>query len=539
MAVTATSIFFGFDRILGKIIVQDTTDYAAQGIVFGPDVVKGFIKLEYDAGNGYIVIYNNLAGVTEDLLPPGSIDFSSQDIPLDSDGKPIRAKYRVTYLVNITGSAEYTNQDEFEYEYTFTDPEICIDTAVDCASSSLTSVDITDYDTGGVTAQSITRAHTHYAPPTSGISDTTANLVTLVSTPIAQTTWTVEVIATVVYQQDDGLNIVVEFEGIKEVQVVCDTKLSKVLCCLTQIDKTYQNYLTKNPTKAANYAETVVKPTWHYITLFLAATQAGNATKAASAYQNILDYSGCDGCGCNDEATLVVATSPNTPGGTYVVDSPGNTIDVTQEVAGSVTTFHLEVGASIMNIINNISSLVSVAGDGTYLTVVQTGTAPVLFTVSYTGPVIHTHQKVQKRFKIAPYDPLSFDPNYMVLTCDEIYNAGANVAATPHTYQLGLSSPNGLTDLAIIRVTNFLNGGTAKNFIATAQINRRWDAPTTAYYSYSELRAEVFHTDLSSSTGLCLIRILDSQNNPMPLSKLNSMMFGSPTYISLDITIEP
>lgn len=542
MALTDSTLFVGFDRILGKINIQDTTDYAAQGIDFNVDIVKCYVKIEYDLGSGWVVIYNNIGGATEDILPPNSLDFSSVDIPLGSDGKPLAAKYRITYLsVVTTPSTEYDNTDEFEYQYSFTDPEICISATVDCASSKITSVDETEYKTANdLTVVSITRDHTLYPPPTSGLSDLTANVITLTYSPIAQTTWTAEVVSRVVYQQADGLNIVVELEGSKEIVVACDTKLSKVLCCLTQIDKTYQNYLTKNITKAENYAETVVKPTWHYITLFLAATQAGNSNKAAAAYQNILDYSGCGDCDCNDVVSIVTPTNTAGVGNTYNVTSPTGSITVNAVSNGNVITFEIEVSAAILNIINNIGSLFDVAGDGAYITVTPSGSSPKTFTVAYTGPIIHRNQLAQKQIRIDALNPGSLDPNYMVMTVEEIYNGGASVAPAPHTYTFGQSSPNGAGDLALIRVTNFLAPASGtKKFIVNAQLNRRWNVPVMAYAAAATIKCEVFHTDLNSAAGLVILRLIDGEENPLTLAKLNSMLLGGSLYIALDIIIEP
>lgn len=331
----------------------------------------------------------------------------------------------------------------------------------------------------------------------------------------------------------------VRLTGTKEIAVTCDTNLSRAICCLNTINNNYQAYSRNNVTRAANYKRDVVDPTWNYLLLFLAATQAGNATKAGLYYSKILEYSGCQDCSCGDAITIVPASST---GGNqnliYVVDSPTGSVSVVQEVVGSVVTFHLEVSPDILNIINNIQNLITVAGDGTYITVVASGSNPITFTVSYTGPPIHTNQLAQKQIEIAPYDPASLNPNYLIMTVAEIYNGGANVAAAPHTYQLGLNSPNGVNDIALIRVSGFLNNVAAKKFIATASLNRRHTIPTAAYLANPDLKVEVFHTDLDSLTGLVILRILDANDNPIILSQLNSLMAGNPIYIALDIIIE-
>lgn len=540
MAVTQTTIFAGFDRVLNKLVIADTTDYAAAGIDFGAgNTVAGYFKFEYDIGNGWVVIYNNLGGVTPNTTPPSVVNFNDIDLPLDTDGKVLKATYRITYVINVSAAEEYTVTTYFQYVYNFEDPKICLDKEVDCGSSQITSNDVTNYDVPGTTTTSIQRQHTWYPPPTSGLNPVTGTVATLVYSPITNIgTWTAELISNVVYLQPDGLNIVIQLTGVKETVVACSTKLSKVLCCLTTIYNQYQDLASSNDAKAALFMKQILKPTWEAVVLFLAAQSVGNKNKMAFAYAEVLEASQCGDCSCNDDINII---QPETTGGTgfsYQVDSPLNTVAVTQSTAGNVITFHLEVSPSILNIINNIQNLVRVEGDGTYITVTQSGTAPVIYTVSYTGPAIHTQQLVQKQI-ILYMDPLSFDPNYMKMEVNEINNVGANVAATPHTVLLGLNAPNGPTDIAIVRIQNFLNNVAAKKFIVNASLNRRYTIPVLAYLGAQTLKVECFHIDGDSLLGLVQLRVLDSMNNVVDLAKLASIIGTNRLYISLDIIIEP
>lgn len=541
MAVTQTTIFAGFDRVLNKLVIADTTDYAAAGIDFeAGDTVAGYFKFEYDIGSGWQVAYNNIGGATPDTTPPTVVNFNGIDLPLDTDGKPLKATYRITYYIVIdTATEDYDNTTYFQYVYNFVDPKICLDTEVDCGSSQITSNDVTNYDVPGTTTTSIARTHTWYPPPTSGLNPITGTTATLVYSPITNIgTWTAGLVSNIVYLQPDGLNVVLQLTGVKETVVACSTKLSKVLCCLTTIYNNYQTLLGENQSKANLFLNETLKPTWEAVVLFLAAQSVGNKNKMAFAYGEVLEASGCGDCSCKDDITIIQPESTGGTGFAYQVDSPLNTVAVTQSTNGNVITFHLEVSPSILTIINNIQNLVRVEGDGTYITVIPSGTGPVVYTVTYSGPAIHRQQLVQKQL-ILYRDSTSLDPNYMLLTVNEINNVGANVAALPHTVLLGLNNPNGASDLAIVRIQNFLNNLATKKFIVNAMLNRQHTIPVTSYMAAQTLKAEVFHVDGDSLLGLVQIRILDALSNPMTLSDLASMLGTDRLYLSVDIIIEP
>jgi hypothetical protein len=549
MAFTQVDIKTTFDRVSGFIVIEDITDYAGQGVVLGTTPAEGFLKVEYNTGGGWITIYYNLPGPTPDINPPSFyINQFDINIPL-SGGLPLNANYRVSYLVNITGTFESAS-NQFEYEYYFRDPEICIQTTLDCQCSKITSVDVTNYNVDYATVNLITRAHTLYPPPASGWTPLTANVVTLVYTPIVTKTWTSEIVSTVEYLQDNGLYVTVELSGSKEIDAVCDTNLGKILCCLTQIDKTYNNYLCKSPVKAENYAQMVVQPTWRYITLFLAAQTAGDQTKAAAAYQHIIDYSGCGDCKCNDGPELVTGCGSGAGGGSsmvYAVESQDGSIDVTQNVVGNTTTFNIEVSTALQNIINNLGNAIDVVGVAPEITVTSAGTNPKVFSVAYTGAEPHTNQIIQKQLVIEP--PSGSPGNFMDLTVYEIANQGPNVPTAPHTYKLGFISPNTSSDFALVYISNFITAPLSKRYIANATINKlvgNSNVPLGPPAGASSLigqaqniRVEVFHSYTASTSGLVVLRFIDPQGNPYNLAALSLFMNGNPLTVSLDIIMEP
>lgn len=546
MSLTNTLIKSTFNRITGKVVIQDITDYAGQGVDVNTVTVAGYLKLEYDSGAGWVAFYNNIGGGTPDITPPSNyINAVDIAIPLDSDGLPLAAKYRFTYVVSVTdGSGESITTDIFDYEYTIVDPEICISTTVNCAQSKNTSVDVTNYNLVNVTIESLTKVHTLYPPPTSGLSDLVSSVTTLNYTPIANGTWTAEIIATVIYQQADGLFVTVELNGIKEFTVTCDTKLSKVLCCLNSLDKTYNSLLTSNPSKAQVFFDNTYQPTFRYVVLFLAAQSAGNATKAGIYYNNISEYSGCGDCSCNDDITIVPAENTGGNNQIYNVDSPTGTVSVVTQINGSTTTFHLEVSTSILNIINNIGNLVTVVSGDDYITVTPSGSAPKVFTVTYTGPIPHSNQQVQKRYKITPGDGAPGSA-FLDLEVTEIINEGNDVSKpNVHANILGTTSPNANTDIAILRLSNFLTAN--KQYIASANLMRMSDTNFGEPLDMQDIEVEILWFDPASVTGYVVIRLYsNSTGQAFSLQELFDLFaddLNDPAtgalYIALSISIE-
>lgn len=528
-----------FNLVTKTIDIEDITDYTALGV--NNALAFGFLKIEYNVGSGNVVLYNNLGGVTPDIDLSVTTDATPILYPLDSNGNPLPAQYTITYnYINNDPLLDYDFTKTFTYTYEFTAPEICISGQVNCLTSTIKSTDLTDYNSVAyATLQLLSRTHTLYPPPTSGLPTTSNSLNVLTVSPVYTTTWTSEIVSEVTYLKNDGLYIFAELSGTKEIEVVCDVTLSKILCCLYQVDKNYNNYLCKNPVKATNYAETVVIPTWRYLVLYLAAITAGNATKAADAYAKVLEYSGCDDCDCTDDVTLVV---PSSGGGganqTYSVTSPDNSIDVVTVVVGSNTEFQIQVSPSITNIINNLGNAISVVSGDAYINVVASGSNPKVFTVTWSGPPPHEEQLIQKQFAIT----LLGGTPYLDLVVTEINNVGPDVAPLPHSVEIGNVpvGTNQSTDLAQIKVSGFLAAGAPKNYIAQANIIKRNTGGTPNNFSVSQCQAEVFWNDSPSVTGECYIRFINSTTGfPITNLQLLGIQFSNELQVALNIIVEP
>lgn len=509
MAAPTLSFNTTFDRSTGKIILTDTTNYAAFINLSNPaNYVNGYIRITYTTGSGSIVLYDNLGGVTPDIELIGGVLVWNADIniPLTTAGNPLPADYTVLYQSNsgysTIGNFTYSLNTTNTYTYNIVDPSICIETVVDCATSTATSTDVTSYDIQNATIISIVRAHTQYPPPASGYTvNGPYNLITVTYTPIVTTTWTIEIISTVTYLLTSGLYVIVQLTGIKEFQVLCDTNLSKILCCLTDLQKQYEALECSNPVKAENFKTNRLDPTQQHLLLFLAAQTAGNQTKMDQQYAAILEVSGCsESCNCNGTTPTAVNPSQGGPAALFNIDSPLNTVQVTSTSAGNLTTFHLDVSTTIQNAINSF----------------------------LTNPLGYSY--CSKELIIDTTTIGAFPNNYLNITQTNIAAVGPNIAPTgSHGIFLGTSSPNIANDYAEILVTNILvNPLLPANF--TAQIMRR-SLPNLGSTLMYDINCEILYWDtINNIIQLRLVNPISGQ--PLKLSDLTAGGYAQ-IYITL------
>lgn len=543
MPLTSLSPQMTFNLANGLIGIVDNTDYLAQGIDPNTYTINGYIKIECELSSSTFSVYDNISGGTPDIdIANGTSNTIPISLPYDAQGNILKGNYTLTYRVIASiGLITFDYSESFEFNYTIETPEICIDTQVNCSLSSAQSRDVTDYDQDDATITSLSRAHTLYPPPASGQPNLTANLDTIIYTPIYTTYWQAEVITDITYLQTDGLVVVMQLSGVKNFQVVCDTTLSKALCCLAQINANYESYLCSSPTKADNYAKNVIAPTWRYLVMFLAASFAGNETKAGAAYANMIKYSGCGGeCDCNDDVSIVQSQSNGQNGNniTYVLNSPDNSVSIVTTVNGNTTTFSLQVSEALQTLINNFT-LVQVEGTAP-IVVTPSGTNPVTYTVSWTGGIIHSNQVVQMLFKL-DYNNTGGAQPYFDMTSTVIYSAGVDVEQPANfVAQLGASNPNVSGNVAMIYLSNFLTS--AKNHIATANVMRVHNAGGGFPNTLKDIEAEVFWFNPVASGGDVRVRLYNSQTG-QPLQLVDLWLLTSlganSIYISLNINIEP
>lgn len=521
----------------------DTTNYVSQGVLFGVNAsLKGYLKITYNTGSGSTVAYNAWPTppnppwpATDSSDVAGNAVFSTTvNIPLTSAGLPLPAEYTVEYkAVVFIGLATIVSTKTNIYTYSLQDPSICIDTAVNCLNSALESNDATNYSVPNATVVSITRDHTLYPPPASGLAQMgPLNSSTLIYSGIYTTTWTAEIISTVTYLQPDGLIVIAVLSGVKEFQVSCDTNLSKIICCLVNLQNEYEALECKNPVKAQIFKSTRLDPSLQHLALFLAAQSAGNQSKMTSEYQQLIEASGCGGdCGCGDTTPQIVAPVNVTMA--YAVNSPLNTIDVTTVVAGNVTTFNIDIDPAILAAIGNVSNTVVTTTTPSYLTITQVGVAPNLdYQVDFNPDAVQN--VLNMRFVIDPNLNVGLD--YLEFTLDLISQQGTKTQVPTNVY-LGtdingaVSTPNAASDFAIFVVEAPLVTGTDP-CIAASNVMRSNDTLLTT--SLKNIDAEIFYVD--TTTGDVYVRMYNPQNGQAyTLADLKSGTFDK-IYINFNLT---
>lgn len=529
-----------FNRVTNTITFVDTTNYVAQGFILGgPASMKGYIKVSYNTGAGDVIVYNNLPTPPN---PPWPATASSNvganvvftptiNIPLTSSGDPIPATYTVTYYVAVfAGLLTFTDTQINTYQYHFTDPDVCIETVINCLESAIQSTDDTDYSVPNGTITSIVRQHTLYPPPASGQPTLgPLNNITLLYTPIYTTTWTAEVISTVTYLMNDGLIVIVELSGVKEFQALCDTNLSKIICCLVNLQKEYEALECKNPVKAAIFKSTKLDPSLQHLALFLAAQSAGNQSKMDTEYAALLEASGCGGdCGCGDSTPVLV--QPTGLGFTYNLTSTGGTIDITTTVVGSAITWNVEVDPAILAAIQNVTTTVVSTNTPSYLTVTQVGAAPNLnYQVDFIDGALGDY--VEKLFTIDP--TVNVTPDYLEYNVQSIVNRGLGVNPVGGQITvLGLDInsspvvPNTAPSFAAFLVSNILITPTNPYTVdvSVMSVNSQTSPPNVT--SINNIAAEVYYCDVTS--GDVYFRLINPQNGSVyTLQDIKTGGFGT------------
>jgi hypothetical protein len=546
MAQPILTFITTFDRNTGKIVVADTTNYLSYGINLATlgNFVNGRLRITYTTSGGVSVLYDNLSGITPDIELVGGVLVWNGDIniPLTTLGVPLPAEYTVEYVVECGYD---NNGDDFvvntsnTYTYNIVDPSICIETSVDCATSTATSVDTTVYEIQNATVDYIVRSHTQFPPPASGYAvNGPFNLITVTYTPIVTTTWTAEVISTVNYLLTSGLYVVVNLSGVKEFQVICDTNLSKILCCLTDLQKQYEALECTNPVKAANFKTNRLDPTLQHLVLFLAAQTAGNQTKMAQQYAAIVEVSGCsESCNCNGSTPTAVSPSQGGPAASFLVNSPLGTIQVTTITAGNLTTFSLELSSALQAAIASISNSVVTTGTPTFLDLTSTTVGnTTTYNIDYLPPANPIGFSVcSKRIFIDLTSPGTFPAAYLPIAWTQLGATGTGINVLGfHGIVLGTSFPNASTDYAVITLNGILAFPT-NPYTVTAQIMSRYNvvSNTVAY----DIACEVLFCDFTN--GNITLRLVNPvTGQPLKLADLitaNAFNAIREVYITLTI----
>jgi len=531
MALTTLGITPTQNEATALISVLDTTDYAGQGIpTDGTYTIGSYLRIQLSGPSGLTTIYDNLGGGTPDIDPNVSLNSTSTiNLPLGTDGLSLPGTYIYTYNVVVTQTTPGDIADvtqSFDYTYDLDKVSVSMTRFINCQSSTISSYDTTDY---GVYATTISRAHTLYPPPASGLSNQTVTSTLNVYPPnIATTTWTQGVVTDVTYTLTDGLIVQRQISGSNEFAVVCDVGISSILCCVDKLMKRWMSYECKNPSQYSEMWEQTIKPMLAAMQMYDESQIAGDTNKASYWYDQIVQISGCDdSCGCVSGDPQIVYPS-GVAGNNFVVDSPDNSITVTSDISGSTVTYHVQLSAALQNIIGSLYNT-TVSGS-TYIDVVSTGTNPKNYQVSLNSSAVSALvERMSYKFSI---DTSATDgSNYLVLTKQRLLIFGTNW--NPYgaqTIRLGQTNPNLSTDVAIITIQDALIDPSIPCVVETS-INATDDVLVSPL-GQTIIESEVLFVDTTNN--IITVRLVNpATGQPYTLADIKSYF----TYLSLGVNI--
>lgn len=496
------------DGVHDKLTVTDATDYVGLGL--DPSLALGYIKFTG------ATLYDNLGGGTPDIDNGVSPDNTS-DIPLprETDGSIKNGTYYLTYQVIYNG----VEADGFTYERPFvldyTSPIVQITLDVDCTNSRLTSRDVTVYP---ATCELESRVHTIQPPVLSGLSNQVTSAASNVYQGITTGPWQSAVESTILTRFEPPTVFLLE-ETIRGFQIpeggviTCDTTLCKVLCCLIEIKQQREtarcDYGVNNPTYIA--LDNKVKAITENITYFYAAERCADTVKAALFLSEIKRVSGCsDNCNCSAGKIIPIVATPGTTQN-FAVDSPDLSIDVTSDVVGNLTTFHVEVA---QDIIDSIKTYVVAAGTNITVSSATVGTTTT-FTVNAPNATGTPSNRYYTRGKIAwnPSWATPGQPLYL-FTADELQKTG--IAFKTPTYGLGTSPPALAGQIVVIGVSAFWATGVPAASKFTCQANIMQYNTGSDFTILKNVECEIFK--ISTSTDAFTIRLVDPSKSNAPLT---------------------
>lgn len=454
-----------------SLVIQDNTDWASL-IIQGYAPLGIFLKSVFTSSSGSQVLYDNLSNqmsdTNYDITYPSTQSGNQIVLPLQSNNPNIAFGLYTIYLEYRyldSDLVEWSNTVSASYEFTFTAPAVTIAHRINLASSTITTIDTTNYG-GGVISSS--REHT-ISPPTNAqlpplnLPVQTTTLATNVYVNITTGTWGAKVITTITYQLESGWQTTQELIGCIEFVVFSTVDLNKLLCCLDEYKSRYEEQLLKNFVAAENIKKQYIEPVLLNIGFYYMYLQAGCVEKANKAIQAIIDITKCGNCACGgDECpTPIPSISAATP--IYVVDSPNNTITVTSDIIGDATIFHVEVSQNILTQLANIKQYIVSGQDPiTVSTIISPDGLSVTYQVALNRPMPLMQNLAVIRTKIY------YDITWKIETL-EIFTDTQGFVVNPYASQnIQFAAGTTASDPVAILFTDFFTG--KYPFICTAQI---------------------------------------------------------------------
>lgn len=175
--------------------------------------------------------------------------------------------------------ANYTIENCFNFCFDIPKPNVSM--VYDCAASTLTSRDLTDYSNGEI----ISRIHRISYPislvgrPADIVASNKDDNQSVTVTPIATKTWVSQVTTDVLFTPDGGYLVSAIIKGAANQNVVCDAALCNIRLCMQTLFDLYANVLNSSPSRAAQIG-----------------IQCALFVNAWVAYQTALDCNDQDSC---------------------------------------------------------------------------------------------------------------------------------------------------------------------------------------------------------------------------------------------------
>lgn len=456
----------------GTYSVIDLTNYAAAGVAASDVAI--YLKIDIDSGSGLSNIYNNIGGSSPDIQPSvGTVSVNTIPVIVDGNGRPVQGTYYVTALYIVTGTSNYNVQGNYSYALNpaiFTYPEIDINIRINCNASTITSTDLTDYGS----YVELARTHTLYPPPGSKFQDgtlaqpkVTTLAINVFGPEFFTGRWNSTVDSNVTWLISPNFYLIDNIEDCVTPDAVCDVNLCEIMCCVQDKYKAYEDLTKINPVEAAEKGKTV-GPMLNNMLLYWASLGCGNETKTAYYRNQVLLYSGCSGCGTPKDCPQIVI--PLTQGaGQFFIDSPNNTLRITFDVVGDLTTFHIVINPAIITQLNNLHNTIVQNLDDSCSVVLSAGpNGEFIYTISVPVTPIQLSTILEVRWVISPSGAT------WIATPTYLLKQGTNLAdpVAPNTYDFFLGSneptnPAG-TDFIVLRFSNFLTA--PKNFDVQCQL---------------------------------------------------------------------
>jgi hypothetical protein len=298
-----------FNLITGAGLLTDLTNWNGLGII-APDTVAVLLKLIDPTG---ATVYINAGYDTDSYAAP---DFTlvtttkSFTIPTDVNGDEITGTYTLYMKAQVVDDGDTVTtvsaveSTAFVCDCTAT---VSIDIDVDYATAVITTTDTTAYGA----YSSISRTHTIYPPPLSGLPNQTTNATTNVYSNIVTTTWSVKITSDVTYLNNYDTYTTCRLTGSDEFVVEADT-LCETFCLLKKFrnGELYSRF-GKKCTEDIERAWTLAMD--EYVLAIQAYRCARPQSEIDTYIDKIYELTGLDpdcDCGCTgDYPTPVVPTS--------------------------------------------------------------------------------------------------------------------------------------------------------------------------------------------------------------------------------------